>query len=123
MNKKAWSILLLCLSIVLFISTIAMLVNTVISLYKLDNSKIDTSNDALPGASIVGIAFASIGLWIGFIFIGGMVSSIGFLCSLINTKIAENMIINLISKAFLFFYSVVFIFIFSIAAFCIVSIF
>ena len=123
MNKKAWSIILLCLSIVLFISTIAMLVNTGISLYQLNNSKIDTSNDELPGASIVGIAFASIGLWIGFIFIGGMVSSIGFLCSLINTKMAENMIINLISKAFLFFYSVVFIFIFSIAAFCIVSIF
>ena len=123
MNKKVWSIILLCLSIVLFISTIAMLVNTGISLYQLDNSKIDTPNDELPGASIVGIAFASIELWIGFIFVGGMVSSIGFLCSLINIKIAENMIINRISKAFLFFYSVVLIFIFSIAAFCIVSIF
>ena len=123
MNKKVWSIILLCLILLSFIFTIVIFVNTGISLYQLKNTEIDTSNDILPGASVIGVAFAFIGLWGGFILISGITSSIGFVCSLVNTKITQNMIIHRISKAFLYFYSVVLILIFSIFVFFIVSVF
>lgn len=116
MNKRLWSIILLCLITALFIFTVIVFVNTGISLYRLENAEIDSSNDILPGASIIGVAFTSITLWIGFIVIVGMVSSIGILCSLANTRIAQNTIINRISKAFLYFYSVLLVLILSISA-------
>ncbi len=123
MNKKVLSTILLCLILLSFIFTIVIFVNTGISLYQLKNTEIDTSNDILPGASVIGVAFAFIGLWGGFILISGITSSIGFVCSLVNTKITQNMIIHRISKAFLYFYSVVLILIFSIFVFFIVSVF
>lgn len=45
--------------------------------------------------------------------LGSIISSVGFLCSLINTKIAQN-IISRISKVFLRFYSGVLILMFGI---------
>ena len=117
MNKRVWSIILLCLIFVLFIFTVTVFVNTGISLYQLKSTEIDTSNDKLPLSSILGTVFTSIGLSTGFVFIGGIISSLGFLCSLINTKIAQSMIINRISKVSLRFYSVVLILIFSIFVF------
>jgi len=123
MNKRVWSIILLCLIIVLFIFTVVLFVNMGISLHQFENAKIDTSSDKLPGASIIGVVFTSITLWIGFVFVGGMVSSVGFIFSLINTKIAQNMIINRISKAFLYTYSVVLILIFFISFFCVIFVF
>ncbi len=118
MDKKAGSIILLCVIIVSFIFTAVILVNTGISFYEFDNATIDTSNDKLPGASIVGAVVTSIALWIGFIFLGGGCASVGFICSLVNTKIAENTVIGRISKAFLYFYSAVLIFILFVVAFC-----
>ena len=123
MNKRVWSMILLCLIFVAFISTIVVFVNTGISLYQVKNTEIDTSNDMLPGASIIGVVFATIGLWIGFIFIGGIISSIGFLCSLINFKISEDMIIKRISKAFSYFYLVILTFIFTAFLFFVISAF
>jgi hypothetical protein len=105
MNKKVWSILFLCLIFILFICTIALFVRTGISFYQLKNVETDASNDEVPGASIIGVVFASIGLWIGLIFFGGITSSLGFLCSLINMKIAQNRMIHRISNVFLVFYS------------------
>ena len=113
MNKKVLSTILLCLVLLSFIFTIVIFVNTGISLYQLENSEIDTTNDKLPGASVIAVAFAYIGLWIGSILTSGITSSIGFMCSLVNTKITQNMIIHRISKAFLYFYSVVLVLIFS----------
>ena len=121
MNKRVWSMILLCLILVAFISTIVVFVNTGISLYQVENTEIDTSNDMLPGASIIGVVVATIGLWIGFIFIGGIISSIGFLCSLINFKISEDMIIKRISKAFTYFYLVILTFIFTAFLFFVIS--
>ena len=123
MNKRVWSMILLCLIFVAFISTIVVFVNTGISLYQVKNTEIDTSNDMLPGASIIGVVFATIGLWIGFIFIGGIISSIGFLCSLINFKISEDMIIKRISKAFSYFYLVILTLIFTAFLFVVISVF
>ena len=120
MNKRVWAMILLCLIFVAFISTIVVFVNTGISLYQVKNTEIDTSNDMLPGASIIGAVFATIGLWIGFIFIGGIISSIGFLCSLINFKISEDMIIKRISKVFSYFYLVILTLIFFVFVFFVI---
>ena len=123
MNKRVWSMILLCLIFAAFISTIVVFVNTGISLYQVKNTEIDTSNDMLSGASIIGAVFATIGLWIGFIFIGSIISSIGFLCSLINFKISEDMIIKRISKAFSYFYLVILTLIFTAFLFVVISVF
>ena len=101
MNKKIWSIILLCVTIALFMFTVVILYNT---FYELRS---DASNDEVSGVSaIIGVAVASLGFLIGFVFLGG-VSSVGFICSLINTKIAENTVIKRISKVFLCFFSAV----------------
>ena len=115
MNKRVWSIILLGLMIVLFVCTVAVCVSMGISLYQLENIEIDPSNDELPGASIIGAVFTSIALWIGFVFTAGTVSSLGFLCSLVNIKIAPNITINRISKAFFYVYSVILILIFFVS--------
>ena len=123
MGKKIWSIILLCLIFVSLIFTAMVFVNTGISLYQEKNAEIDTSNDKLPGASIVGAAFASVGLWFGFVSLGGMISSIGFLCSVVNIKIAQNMTIKRISKAFSYFYLAVLALMFSVFVFFVISVF
>ena len=102
MNKKIWSIILLCVTIALFIFTAVILYNT---FYELDNT-IDTSE--VSGVSaIIGAAVTSVVSLIGFVFLGGGVASVGFICSLVNIKIAENTVIKRISKAFLCFFSAV----------------
>ncbi len=104
MNKKIWSIILLCVITALFIFTAVILDNT---FYELNNA-IDTSNDEVSGLSaIIGAAVTSVALLIGFVFLGGGVVSVGFICSLVNIKIAENTVIKRISKAFLCFFSAV----------------
>lgn len=102
MNKKIWSIILLCVIIALFAFTTVILYNT---FYELDNT-IDTSE--VSGVSaIIGAAVTSVVSLIGFVFLGGGVASVGFTCSLVNVKIAENTVIKRISKAFLCFFSAV----------------
>lgn len=102
MNKKIWSIILLCVTIALFMFTVVILYNT---FYELRS---DASNDEVSGVSaIIGVAVASLGFLIGFVFLGGGVSSVGFICSLVNVKIAENTVIKRISKVFLCFFSAV----------------
>ncbi|MBE6692774.1 MAG: hypothetical protein E7586_05595 [Ruminococcaceae bacterium] len=123
MNKKTLSKILLCLIILSFVFTIVIFVNTGITFHKLKAAEIDTSNEKLPGGSVLASAFVLIGLWIGSIFISGITSSIGFLCSLINIKIAENAIINRISKVSLFIHSAILFLIFSALVFFIISLF
>ena len=123
MNKKAWSVILLCLTAISFLLTVVIFVNTGISIFELENTRVDSSNDMLPGASIVGAAFAIIGIWGGFVLLGGFVASIGFLSSLINTKIASNPIIKRISVVTLYAYSVILILLIGILIYCIASVF
>lgn len=123
MNKKVWSIILLCLTVISFLLTVVIFVNMGISIYELENSEIDSSNDMLPGASIIGMVFATFAIWGGFVIFGGIIASIGFFSSLINTKISPNPIINRISKVFLYFYSVILILIIGILIYFLVSIF
>ncbi len=103
-NKKIWSIILLCVIIALFAFTTVILYH---SFYDL-NYAIDKSNGEVSGVfAIIGAAVTSLSLLIGFFFLGGGVASVGFICSLVNVKIAENTVIKRISKAFLCFFSAV----------------
>ncbi len=113
MNKKVCSIILLCLIFILFIFTIVISINSGVSLYRFKNVDIERLNDKLPPSAFtfVGI-FATFGLWIGFVFIVGTASVVGFLCSLINIKIAQNIIIRRMSKVFVYLYSAIFILLF-----------
>ena len=122
MNKKVLSIILLCLTLLSFIFALAIFIDTGISLNRLENTEIDTSKDILPGVSIIGVIIASSVIWLELFLFGGIASSIGFACSLVNAKISQNIIIRRISKAFLCFYSVVLVLIFSHFVYFIVSI-
>lgn len=122
MNKKVLSIILLCLTLLSFIFALAIFIDTGISLNRLENTEIDMSKDILPGVSIIGVIIASSIIWLELFLFGGITSSIGFACSLVNTKISQNIIIRRISKAFLCFYSVVLVLIFSHFVYFIVSI-
>ena len=117
MNKKVLSKILLCFIFLTLISMVVIFINTGISLYQLENTEIDTSNDIFPGASVIGAVFSSIGLWLGFVIISGITSSIGLVCSFVNEKITRNSIIHRISKAFLYFYFVVLLLIFFLFVF------
>ncbi len=114
MSKKAVSIILLCIALISFILMLILFVNTGISIYELNNAEIDSSREQLPLVSPLAVAFASISMWIGFIVFGGAISSVGGVCSLINIKIAENKLINRISKVFLYIYASVLVLIFGI---------
>ena len=105
MKKRKWSIILLCLTVLSFIAIVYVFVNTGILCYQLKTAEIDTSNDMLPGASVLSLVSVALALWFGFVFIGGVISSVGYLCSLVNSKIAENPIIKRISKISLYFFA------------------
>ncbi len=122
MNKKVWSIILLCLILLSFVFTIISFVLTGISLYQLENTEVDTSSEIYPGTTAIGIALVFTGLFIAFISINGITSLIGFVCSLVNVKISQNTIIRKISKVSLWFYSALLILIFSLVVFYIVSV-
>ena len=123
MNKKVLSKILLCFIFLTLISMVVIFINTGISLYQLENTEIDTSNDIFPGASVIGAVFSSIGLWLGFVIISGITSSIGLVCSFVNVKITRNSIIHRISKAFLYFYFVVLLLIFFLFVVFVVCVF
>ncbi len=122
MNKKVWSIILLCLILLSFVFTIISFVHTGISLYQLENTEVDTSSEIYPGTTAIGIALVFTGLFIAFISINGITSLIGFVCSLVNVKISQNTIIRKISKVSLWFYSALLILILSLVVFYIVSV-
>ncbi len=123
MNKNTYSMILLCMIAVSFLLTVIMFVNTGIAVYKLETIELDQSNDRLPLASLLGAAFTALAVWGGFIFIEGAISSVGFFCALINTKIAQNIIIQRISKAFLCFYSAILILIAGMLVWFVVTVF
>ena len=123
MNKKVWSVVLLCFIAISFLLTVVLFVNTGISLYELANMKPDQSNDPLPGGSVLGAAFAALSIWIGFVSLGGLAASVGFVSSIINTKIASNPVINRISLVSLYVNSVILILLIGILVYGIVSVF
>ena len=123
MNKKNWSYILLCLIAISFLLMIILCVNTGMTLYGLENNKIDSSNEVLPGASIIGLAMTWSAVWAGFLFFGFGASSLGFISSLACRKISTKSWVKKISSGFLFFYSVVLIIIICISVYFLIKLF
>ena len=111
MNKKSWSVVLLCLTVIFFAITVAFLIMSAISLFQFENVQIDPLNDSLPGASFIAIMAGALVIFFTIFFVCGGLSAGGFLFSLINIKISQNHIIKLVSKIFLGLNSAVLIFI------------
>ncbi len=107
MNKKICSNALLCLTSFLFLLLILLFVDAGISIYQLNNTTVDTSNDILPCGSILGIITANFAIWGGCLLFGFAISSVGFFSSLINTKIATNPLLAKISTVYLYVFSAV----------------
>ena len=120
MNKKAWSVILLCACAIL---AVALFINVGVSVYQLETFEVDDSNDMLPGASLVGAFIVVTSIWSWIILTGGIISAIGFFCSMINIKIAENMAVLKASKGFLYFYFTMLVVFFGVMIYFVVSIF
>jgi len=105
-----------------FLLLLVLFVGTGISIYQINNSSLDYSNDMLPGASVLGFFFVTFSLWVGFLFIGFIIASIGFFSSLINAKIATKPLVAKVSSVFLYVYSVVLVFLIGMAVYCAVKI-
>lgn len=121
MSKKAGSIAVLCVLTILLIVAVAIFFSTEGTLDDLNN--IDSSNDQLPGASILATIFASAAIWLGFIFGEFIVSMIGFAFSLVAVKIAPKGVLKGISIGFFVFYSLLALIMTIAFAFVIIAIF
>ena len=54
MNKKVWSVVLLCLTFIFFAFTVVIFVNTGVSMYMLETAENDISNGKSLGVSVLG---------------------------------------------------------------------
>lgn len=104
MNKKAWSVVLLCVLAVLLIVLCAVGFKIQKSLETLEHA--DTSNGAIPGAGMLTLVYANLSLYFGFLMTTLMISFVGFLISCLNISIAPNRLIKGCSVGFLVLYSV-----------------
>ena len=115
--RKVWSIILLCLIVLSFVSMVMMFVFSCVLTHDFSNSEFDPSNDTLPGASALAEAFVAVApfaIWSGCILLESFISLVGFFCSLINIKISPTLLTKRISKAFLCFFSAILILLFLI---------
>lgn len=107
MNKKVWSIILLCLIALSLVLTAVLCAETGISIYKIKNNEIDLSDNSLPGAPIISVLAYLVSAWGGFLLLEFVVASVGFISALINQKIAINTVVRRISTVFLCLYSAI----------------
>ena len=110
MNKKTLSVILLCITLLSFLLTVVICVNTGVSLYQMENMSIDTSDDKLPLSSLAVASLSVTAVCIGFVGFGGAVAGVGFFSSIINFKISSHTV-SRISLVFLCFFSAVLLFI------------
>ncbi len=103
MNKKNWSIILLCLIVLCFALTVGTFVHTGFTLHSIDVN-VDSPGEVLGGL------FATAFIWLGALMVSGGLCAVGFICSLINVKIAQGSVIRKTSKVFLGGYSLLTIF-------------
>ena len=104
MNKKVWSIVVLCILLALAVFLCCLAVATADKMDTVQNA--DPSNDALPGASFVAGVFAGFSLGFGFVAVSMIVSFVGFSLSCLNMIIAPNRIVRAFSIGFLVIYSI-----------------
>ena len=67
---RRYFITLLCLILLSFLLLLLLFVDAGISIYQINNTEPDFSNDTLPGASIIGLTVAALATWGGFLIFG-----------------------------------------------------
>ena len=106
MNKKIWSVILLTLVLAAFVLTVAICVDMAITAHNAKSNIADTESGEKAIASLLGLMLSSLFAGTAVVVVG-CVASLGWICALINVKIAPVRAIKLISEGFLTFYSVV----------------
>lgn len=106
MNKKVLSIILLCVSVAALIATLALALDTVLSLSNLNTSDV-FANERLPGESIIGLTVGVAAILGGAALLEFFISLIGFFASLVNINIAENRAVKIVSYVFFGIYSMI----------------
>ncbi len=97
MNKKVWSIILLCIICISFVCEVGLLVGYHASLNAFEKR----------GEDIAMMAILPI-MYFGTIIIGGFIASVGFFCSLMGIKTAQNSALKNISIVSVCIWSVIF---------------
>ncbi|MBQ3013054.1 MAG: hypothetical protein IJD74_05885 [Clostridia bacterium] len=105
MSNKAGSIAVICILTIFLIISVAIFFSTQNSLDNMQN--VDSSNDQLPGASVLATIIGSLTVWLGFILGEFIVSMIGFAGSILAIKIAPSRVLKGISIGFFVFYSLI----------------
>ena len=102
MNKKVWSIILLCVICISFVCEVGLFVGSDMLVNAIENK------GEQPGAGLAALAVIA-SLYFATIIVGGIIASVGFFCSLINIKIAPNSVIKNISTVSTCVWSVIFV--------------
>lgn len=97
MDKKVWSIILLCIICISFVCEVGLVVGCHVLLNALESRDAD-----------IGMLGVLAYLYFGTIIIGGFIASVGFSCSLVNIKIAPNTALKNISIVSVCVWSVIF---------------
>lgn len=106
-NKTRWSVALLCITVAALLLMAALCLVTLQSVDNVQNAPTDPEGEALPGGAMLTALYAAIVISGGFAFWLFILSSAGFVASVINLKIATNGVIRWISVGFSVFYSAV----------------
>ncbi|MBR3963963.1 MAG: hypothetical protein IKJ80_00970 [Clostridia bacterium] len=115
MNKKIWSIILLSLVIAAFVLTVVICVDIGVTAYNAKSNISDASSGEDAIASMLGLMLSSL-LSGATALVIGFVASFGWICALINVKIAPVRTVKRISEGFLIFYSAVLLLAFAVFA-------
>ncbi len=100
MNKKVWSVLLLCLAIVAFIATAVLAIDTNSTILKLNNAEISVE-------SFLGELMVLIATWLAFVFFAFLLSAVGFFAAMGGMKLAQSTMIKRISTAIMYIHAVI----------------
>ena len=97
MGKKVWSIILLCVICIAFVCEVGLVVgsNALLNVYE------------KRGEDIAMMAILPI-MYFGTIIIGGFIASVGFFCSLMGIKTAQNSVFKNVSIVSVCIWSVIF---------------
>lgn len=101
MDKKVWSIILLCVICIAFVCEVGLIVGLDMLVNEIE------SKGELPGNGLGAIVII-VYLYFGTVIIGGYIASVGFSCSLVNIKMASNSVIKNISIVSVCIWSVIF---------------
>lgn len=101
MGKKVWSIILLCIICISFVCEVGLFVGFDMLVNEIE------SKGELPGNGLGAIVLI-VYLYFGTVIIGGFIASVGFFCSLMGIKTAQNSVVKNISIVSVCVWSVIF---------------